>query len=107
MILLVNLSGPPGGVIRQGDKGLQSYEISPYRDSEDEDSDEEEKRSQKPIPQWARCVHYFLTTEHLIVLNLYGAHGLEDCLKTHCDLRYPSYSTSYLPTGKSIFYRNS
>lgn len=50
-------SGPPGGVIRQGDKGLQSYEISPYRDSEDEDSDEEEKRSQKPIPQWARKEH--------------------------------------------------
>ncbi|KAG0569010.1 hypothetical protein KC19_6G058800 [Ceratodon purpureus] len=50
----VGFAGPPGGVVGHGDKGVQSYEISPYRDSEDEDSDEEEKRSQKPIPQWAR-----------------------------------------------------
>lgn len=50
-------SGPPGGMIGAEDKGLQSYEISPFRDSEDEDSEEEEKRSQKPIPQWARYVH--------------------------------------------------
>jgi hypothetical protein len=41
-------------VIGHGDKAVQSYEVSPFRDSEDEDSDEEEKRSQKPIPQWAR-----------------------------------------------------
>ena len=47
-------AGPPGGVIGHGDKAVQSYEVSPFRDSEDEDSDEEEKRSQKPIPQWAR-----------------------------------------------------
>ncbi|KAG0612901.1 hypothetical protein M758_6G061200 [Ceratodon purpureus] len=50
----VGFAGPPGGVVGHGDKGVQSYEISPFRDSEDEDSDEEEKRSQKPIPQWAR-----------------------------------------------------
>ena len=53
---VVVCAGPPGGVIGQGDKGVQTYEISPFRDSDDEDSEEEERRSQKPIPQWARYV---------------------------------------------------
>lgn len=34
--------------------GLQSYDISPFRDSSDDDSEDENKRPQKMIPQWAR-----------------------------------------------------
>ena len=50
----IAFSGPPGGMGVLGDISLQSYEISPFRDSSDEDSEDEQKRSQKPIPQWAR-----------------------------------------------------
>jgi hypothetical protein len=40
----------------------QSYDISPYKGSDDEDEDEEEDDdvpNNKPIPSWARCVTQF------------------------------------------------
>ena len=54
LYLFLAFSGPPAGIGVQGDTGVQSYEISPFRDSSDEDSEDEQERSQKPIPQWAR-----------------------------------------------------
>ena len=42
----------------------QSYDISPYKGSDDEDEDEDEDEdddvpNSKPIPSWARCVTQF------------------------------------------------
>ncbi|XP_020268003.1 uncharacterized protein LOC109843482 isoform X2 [Asparagus officinalis] len=35
-------------------QGLQSYDITPYKDSDDEDGDEDYRRNMKHVPPWAR-----------------------------------------------------
>jgi hypothetical protein len=37
----------------------QSYDISPYKVSDDEDEEEDDVPNSKPIPSWARCVTQF------------------------------------------------
>lgn len=46
---------PTLAAVKEGDPGPQSYEISPYRNSSDDDEDEERlPRPKKFIPAWAR-----------------------------------------------------
>lgn len=37
----------------------QSYDISPYKVSDDEDEEDDDVPNSKPIPSWARCVTQF------------------------------------------------
>ncbi|WOK93533.1 hypothetical protein Cni_G02233 [Canna indica] len=57
--VIVNLDGMRGIIqdrmsTSKENEGFQSYDISPYKDSDDEDVEEETMRKMKQIPSWAR-----------------------------------------------------